>query len=340
MGDRHTPTQVDQTLHSPPSKWRSSDCSHCGLHSLCWSRMSEAGVVVSLEDSWSKSDTSFSDNVETGHMERKGSIVSRANSIGSTSASSVPNTDDEDSDYRQESIKDAYKDRRRRAHTQAEQKRRDAIKFPSTPQEWQIVASHFASHWDFPNCGGAIDGKHVRIVPPPNSGSYYYNYKGFNSIVMLALVSATYHFLYVDVGQNGRMSDGGVFARMEFYWRLQSGSLSLPPPEENQEGLPFIFVTDEAFALANHLMRPFPMRTLTPDQRIFNFRLAGARRVVENTFGILASRFRLFFLTPIHMAEYKINHIVLACCVLHNLLKRHSANYAVSVGQDADLLVK
>ncbi|KAG9474242.1 hypothetical protein GDO78_004514 [Eleutherodactylus coqui] len=62
-------------------------------------------------------------------MERKGSIVSRANSIGSTSASSVPNTDDEDSDYRQESIKDAYKVRRRQAHTQAEQKRRDAIKF-------------------------------------------------------------------------------------------------------------------------------------------------------------------------------------------------------------------
>ncbi|KAF4787475.1 Coenzyme A synthase [Turdus rufiventris] len=59
---------------------------------------------------------------------RKGSIVSRANSIGSTSASSVPNTDDEDSDYQQESYKESYKDKRRRAHTQAEQKRRDAIK--------------------------------------------------------------------------------------------------------------------------------------------------------------------------------------------------------------------
>lgn len=58
----------------------------------------------------------------------KGSVVSRANSIGSTSASSVPNTDDEDSDYHQESYKESYKDRRRRAHTQAEQKRRDAIK--------------------------------------------------------------------------------------------------------------------------------------------------------------------------------------------------------------------
>ncbi|KAG7249638.1 hypothetical protein CRUP_024378, partial [Coryphaenoides rupestris] len=57
----------------------------------------------------------------------KGSLVSsRANSIGSTSASSVPNTDDEDSDYRHEAS--SYKDRRRQAHTQAEQKRRDAIK--------------------------------------------------------------------------------------------------------------------------------------------------------------------------------------------------------------------
>ncbi|OCT59829.1 max-like protein X isoform X2 [Xenopus laevis] len=61
-------------------------------------------------------------------MEQKGSLVSRANSIGSTSASSVPNTDDEDSDDRQGTIKNDYKDRRRRAHTQAEQKRRDAIK--------------------------------------------------------------------------------------------------------------------------------------------------------------------------------------------------------------------
>ncbi|XP_061447173.1 max-like protein X [Rhineura floridana] len=88
---------------------------------------------VSPETSWrGKVDSTFNDNgldpalfVES---RRKGSIVSRANSIGSTSASSVPNTDDEDSDYQQETYKETYKDRRRRAHTQAEQKRRDAIK--------------------------------------------------------------------------------------------------------------------------------------------------------------------------------------------------------------------
>ncbi|XP_072343822.1 LOW QUALITY PROTEIN: max-like protein X [Scyliorhinus torazame] len=97
-----------------------------------------------------KTDSSFSDNgFDSGFFAdntRKGGIGSRANSItsnaGSTSASSVPNTaecmtdndcsptaDDEDSDYRQEvAYKETYKDRRRQAHTQAEQKRRDAIK--------------------------------------------------------------------------------------------------------------------------------------------------------------------------------------------------------------------
>ncbi|KAF6723960.1 Max-like protein X [Oryzias melastigma] len=87
---------------------------------------------TSPEEHW-KTDGAFSDGGfdQSFYLEtaRKGSVVSRANSIGSTSASSVPNTDDEDSDYRHEtSLKDSYKDRRRQAHTQAEQKRRDAIK--------------------------------------------------------------------------------------------------------------------------------------------------------------------------------------------------------------------
>uniref|UniRef100_A0A8D1X8U6 Max-like protein X n=1 Tax=Sus scrofa TaxID=9823 RepID=A0A8D1X8U6_PIG len=92
--------------------------------------MTEPGA--SPEDPWVKVEYAYSDNsLDPGifvESTRKGSVVSRANSIGSTSASSVPNTDDEDSDYHQESYKESYKDRRRRAHTQAEQKRRDAIK--------------------------------------------------------------------------------------------------------------------------------------------------------------------------------------------------------------------
>ncbi|CAB1341735.1 unnamed protein product [Coregonus sp. 'balchen'] len=89
--------------------------------------------TTSPEDHWIKNDGAFSDNGFDhsffAENARKSTVVSRANSIGSTSASSVPNTDDEDSDYRHETTyKESYKDRRRQAHTQAEQKRRDAIK--------------------------------------------------------------------------------------------------------------------------------------------------------------------------------------------------------------------
>ena len=198
--------------------------------------------------------------------------------------------------------------------------------FPSNPEEWQDVAAQFANQWNFPNCGGAIDGKHVRIVPPPASGSYFYNYKGFSSIVLLAIVSANYEFLYVDVGMNGRHSDGGVMAHTEFNQRLTNGTLHLPPAQDNVEGLNFVFVADEAFALGEHVMKPFPMRNLTPEQQIYNYRLSRARRVVENAFGILSCRFRLF-LTAIHLAEYKLNHVVLCCCILHNFLRRNAANY-------------
>ncbi|XP_068606180.1 max-like protein X isoform X3 [Brachionichthys hirsutus] len=88
--------------------------------------------AASPEDYWKQTDGAFSDSgFDPGFFAetpKKETVVSRTNSIGSTSASSVPNTDDEDSDYRHETYKDSYKDRRRQAHTQSEQKRRDAIK--------------------------------------------------------------------------------------------------------------------------------------------------------------------------------------------------------------------
>ncbi|XP_046686715.1 uncharacterized protein LOC124372373 [Homalodisca vitripennis] len=40
-------------------------------------------------------------------------------------------------------------------------------KFPTSEEEWKAIARGFHERWNFPNCLGAIDGKHVPIVPPP-----------------------------------------------------------------------------------------------------------------------------------------------------------------------------
>ncbi|XP_022179309.1 uncharacterized protein LOC111039946 [Myzus persicae] len=164
---------------------------------------------------------------------------------------------------------------------------KDLIQLPQTPEAWKIVASDFNDKWNFGNCLGAIDGKHVDIKKPPNSGSMYYNYKGIFSIVLMAIVNANYQFTMVDVGANGRISDGGVLYYTKFWEKFENNTLNIPLPSclPNTSGTyPYVFVSDEAFSLKSNLMKPFSQHELTNHRRIFNYRLSRARRVVENAF--------------------------------------------------------
>ncbi|XP_069587439.1 uncharacterized protein [Ranitomeya imitator] len=201
---------------------------------------------------------------------------------------------------------------------------RSYMPFPQTPDDWKEISRGFEEQWQFPNCGGALDGKHVRITQPPHSGSFYYNYKGYFSIILMALVNANYDFISVSVGINGRVSDGGVLEHTDFGERLKNNKLALPPNSDTTENMNFVFVGDEAFPLHPNLLKPFSQKTLTPERRIFNYRLSRARRVVENAFGIMANRFRVFH-TALNMKLTSIDSVVLACCVLHNFLRRRDA---------------
>lgn len=74
----------------------------------------------------------------------------------------------------------------------------------------------YEERWNFPHCLGATDGKHIAIVPPANSGSYFYNYIGQHSVVLMAIVNAKYQFMYIDIGMKGRISDLGVLKTLHF----------------------------------------------------------------------------------------------------------------------------
>jgi hypothetical protein len=195
--------------------------------------------------------------------------------------------------------------------------------------------------WNFPNCIGALDGKHIAIKAPSNSGSLYFNYKGTHSIVLMALVNANYKFLYVDVGCNGRISDGGVFANCSLSTALENNKLNIPegkPLSGQADPSPFVIVGDDAFPLKPYLLKPFPHKNVPGPNRVFNYRLSRARRIVENAFGIISVRFRVLR-RPIELMPENVTKVVLSICALHNFLlsrKESTKIYAPSKTFDTD----
>ncbi|CAD7088081.1 unnamed protein product [Hermetia illucens] len=116
---------------------------------------------------------------------------------------------------------------------------KDYIKLPQDTGDWRVVANNFDKNWNFPHCCGAMDGKHVLIRCPQNSG--------------------------------------------------------------------------------REITRNSP-------NRIFNYRLSRARRIVENAFGLLAAVFRIFR-KPLELTELETAIDVVLCCIyLHNFLRKQSSS--------------
>ena len=77
------------------------------------------------------------------------------------------------------------------------------------------------------------------------------------------------------------------------------------------------------------MLRPYPGRYLPENKHIFNYRLSRARRIIENTFGTLATKFRVFR-RPIVALPDKVTCITKAACSPHNYLKITEASNTAS----------
>jgi hypothetical protein len=126
------------------------------------------------------------------------------------------------------------------------------IQCPTTTEEWPATAEQFEHRWLFPHCCGALDDKHVAVTCPWNTGSVYRNYKGFFSIVLMALVDADYKFLWIDVSSDGSSNDASIYNGSELKEGLESPNNIFNLPEEkslpgDNIPVPYYIVGDNAF---------------------------------------------------------------------------------------------
>ncbi|KAB0804470.1 hypothetical protein PPYR_01440 [Photinus pyralis] len=119
-----------------------------------------------------------------------------------------------------------------------------------TEEDWKNISKDFELKWNFPHCIGAIDGKHVIIQAPPNSGSSHYNYKNSHSIILM--VDANMRFTLVDIGAPGRKSDSGVFRMSSIGMGLENNLLNVPKECPISRNLTFPFVVETVLPITEH----------------------------------------------------------------------------------------
>ena len=114
------------------------------------------------------------------------------------------------------------------------------------------TSNEFYLKWNIPNCVGSIDGKHIRLKFPSNSGSMYNSCEHYYSIVLQWLADGRYRFIAIDVGAYGNKSDGGIFRHSSLHQLLSSNNFNTPNARKlplSDVELPFVILGDEAYLL-------------------------------------------------------------------------------------------
>jgi hypothetical protein len=131
------------------------------------------------------------------------------------------------------------------------------------------------------------------------------------------------NYIWANIGGNGSASDAEIFNHSRLRPVLELGLLGFTDPNPlpgDDNNTPYFLVGDDVFPLCVWMMKPYSSRSLTHIERVFNYRLSRARRVVENAFGITAHRWRCLF-NLIQLEPVSATKVVNGTVTLHNLLR-------------------
>jgi hypothetical protein len=178
----------------------------------------------------------------------------------------------------------------------------------------------------FPNCMGAIDGTHFKILKPnvPASDDYFCQRKNSHTIQMQAVCDHRMFFWDVVIGRPGSMHDARVLKLSNLYQNANTAILGCGPEAQLATGVsiaPYV-LGDGGYANLPWLISPIPTPRAAPlahNLLRWNTHHSSARMVIERAFGRLKGRFRCLQGT-LHYDLPFLPEVVMACVLLHNFL--------------------
>lgn len=137
----------------------------------------------------------------------------------------------------------------------------------------------------------------------------------------MAIANGNYKCLCLDIGINGRVSDGGVFRDSLMSKYINNNNVNLPENIKLRGTnlcTPYVFVGDDEFPLTNRIMKPFRYHGLSKEKKF-----TIVVWVVQGEWWKTYSGFRRIvwvLLNPIRLNVEKMELMLTACCILHNFL--------------------
>ncbi|CAI5456490.1 unnamed protein product [Caenorhabditis angaria] len=165
---------------------------------------------------------------------------------------------------------------------------------------------------------GQIDGKLWYVNRPPGTGTLNMSYKSRFAFNSLFVVDNEARIIYIQLSKNGCHSDGQMFNAGPIS-KLLEKKQNFPPPIKHHEHFicDSFLLGDGGFALTPQLLVPFRQTELNPEKDMFNKHLSNQRVLVENLFGRITQKFRLFN-RPLDLDMTQNQLAVIAASVIYN----------------------
>lgn len=181
------------------------------------------------------------------------------------------------------------------------------VKMPSNEDERAVVRTGFFNIASLPRCIGALDCTHVKVQSPGGiNAETYRNRKGFFSFNVQAICNAELQFQDVVCRWPGSAHDANIFRNSRVRNDFERGMY-------NEDFL----VADSGYAVKPYVITPL-LNPQRPEENLFNESQIRTRNPIERAFGVLKRRFPILAL-GIRLQKEKVEAVVMACVVLHNI---------------------